>query len=126
MMNVLRRGEGLGILSDVDTRGEGIFVDFFGRPAHTPTGPARLAARTGAPLVVGFTARTGSRKHRIVVHTPVSVVDDSPSGGDEKDIPDTVRYYTHEIERWIRKYPDQWVWTHRRWKRKPPPETDRS
>jgi KDO2-lipid IV(A) lauroyltransferase len=123
MMAVLLRGEGLGILADVDTRGEGIFVDFFGLPAHTPTGPARLAAKTGAPLVVGFIARTGPRRHRIVVNPPVTVVDGKPPGGDEKDIPGAVRYYTREIERWVRRYPDQWVWTHRRWKRKPPPGT---
>lgn len=122
MMEVLRKGEGLGILSDIDTRGDGIFVDFFGRPAHTPTGPARLAARTGAPLVVGFTARLGPRRHRIFVQSPIRVVEGTPAGEGEKDIPGAVRYYTREIEDWIRQYPDQWVWTHRRWKRKPPPE----
>jgi len=126
MVRVLRRGEGLGILSDVDTRGEGIFVEFFGRPAFTPTGPARLAARTGAPLIVGFTAREGVRAHRIAVRPPVWVVDGKPERADEKDIPSAVEYYTREIERWVREYPDQWIWTHPRWKTRLAAEEDQA
>lgn len=120
MVRVLHRGEGLGILADVDTRGDGMFVDFFGEPAFTPIGPARLAAKTGAPLMVGFIARIGPRSHRIVVLPPVKVVEDEPASSEEKGIPSAVRYYTQETERWIREYPDQWVWTHQRWKTRPP------
>ena len=53
---------------------------------------------------------------------PILVVEGTAAREDGKDIPGAVRYYTREIENWIRQYPDQWVWTHRRWKRKPPPE----
>lgn len=125
MIRVLRRGEGLGLLADVDSRKvDGMFVEFFGRPAFTPIGPARLAARTGAPLLVGFIARLGSRTHRLVVLPPVTVVEHEPGSPKEKDIPSTVRYYTREIERWVREYPDQWIWTHPRWRTRPPEEND--
>jgi len=122
MVRVLRQGEGLGILCDVDTRGDGVFVDYFGRLAYTQTGPARLAARTGAPLIIGFIARGGPRTHRIVVLPPVWVGEEGCAQKGAMDIPTAVQHYTAEIERWVRRYPDQWIWTHPRWRTRPPGE----
>ncbi len=119
MLRILRNGEGLGILGDLDTKGEGIFIPFFGRSAYTQVGPAKLAARTGAPLVTGFIARTGPRSHRIRVTRCVKVSEDPVPGDGSVNVVEAVRIYTDEIESWIRKYPDQWIWMHARWKTTP-------
>jgi KDO2-lipid IV(A) lauroyltransferase len=116
MLRILRSGEGLGILGDLDTKGEGVFIPFFGRSAYTQIGPAKLAARTGAPLVTGFIARTGPRSHKIRVTRCVRVSEDPVPGDRSVNVMEAVRIYTDEIESWIRKYPDQWIWMHARWK----------
>jgi len=119
MFRILENGEALGILGDLDTRGEGVFIPFFGRSAYTQVGAAKLAARTGAPLVTGFIARTGPRSHKIRVTRCLYVSEDPHPGDGSVDVMEAVRIYTDEIESWIRKYPDQWIWMHARWKTTP-------
>ncbi len=109
MLRSLRGNRILGILMDQDTRVPGVFVPFFGERAHTPTGGAVLARRTGAPIVLGSIRRTPSGNHVIEI-SPV------PTRGNEALIAAEI---TAGLEDRIRAHPSQWVWFHRRWKTRP-------
>ena len=112
----LRRNGLLGIMSDIDTKVDGVFVDFFGRPAFTPRGPASFALRTGAPLVPVFIVRQEDDTHIVVVEKALEleITDDT-----EEDILANTARFTRVIESFIRKYPEQWIWFHERWKTQP-------
>lgn len=98
----------------------GVFVDFFGLPACTTPGPARLAMLTGAPIVPVFLVRDGeSGRHRVEVLADVAV---AASGDREADIRATTQRCTAVLEDMIRRYPEQWIWFHKRWKTRPPGE----
>ena len=116
LMAHLKSGGMLGVLVDQDVpRLAGEFVEFFGREAYTPTGPAALAVTARSPSVGAFLVRKGDR-HRLVYCGPVEL----PEGGSKKErVRELTRRYTAEIERVIREYPEQWVWMHRRWRTKP-------
>jgi len=119
-LRVLKQGEALGILMDTNMlAAEGVFVDFFGRPASTTTGPARIARKTGAPLVLGLAIwDTKLGKYRLRFE-PVEWIhrDDA-----EEEILVNTANFTRLIEDYVRRYPDQWLWVHRRWKTRPPGE----
>src|SRR5262249_7130710 len=106
----------LGILIDQDTRVDGTFVPFFGRPAFTPTGAAALAQRTGAALLPAFISREG-RVHRVTFEAPIFV---EARGSREQTQRDYTALLTGRIERQIRLHPEQWVWVHRRFRTRPP------
>ena len=100
----------------------GIFVNFFGGLACTTPGPARLAILTGAPIIPVFLVRQGgSDRHRIHI---LPLVEPSSSGDRHADILDTTQRCSDVIEKMIRDHPEQWVWFHRRWKTRPPEETE--
>jgi len=115
-LKCLRRNELLGILSDIDTKVDGVFVDFFGRPAFTPRGPASIALRTGAALVPAFIVRQKDNTHKIIIEKPLElqITDDL-----EEDVRANTALFTKVIESYIRKYPEQWIWIHQRWKTQP-------
>jgi Kdo2-lipid IVA lauroyltransferase/acyltransferase len=95
---------------------EGVFVDFFGRPACTTTGLALLALHTDAPVVPGYILRLENGKYRMVIKEEMAVI----RTGDEKaDILINTQNFTKFIEDTVREYPDQWFWMHQRWKTKP-------
>lgn len=110
MVAAIKRGEILGILIDQDTKVGGRFVDFFGRPAYTPTAISQFARIKGSVVMPGFIYRKKGFRHQVVVTEP-------RAGGidEEKE----TREYTKIIEDLIREHPSQWVWMHPRWKRKP-------
>ena len=117
----LRDGKVVAMTLDQNaSRREGVFVPFFGRPACTRDGPARIAMRTGAPVFPVFIERIGSSgRHRVCVHPPLELV---PEGSDpEAALVENVARMTAPIEAAIRRNPDQWIWTHRRWKTRPRP-----
>ncbi len=116
LLTALRHNAVLGLLIDQDTDVDGAFVPFFGRPAYTPTGAAALALRTGAAVVCGFLVREGSLHHRMVVDGPITLI---RTGDQARDILENTALLTARIERHIRRNPEQWVWFHRRWKRRP-------
>jgi KDO2-lipid IV(A) lauroyltransferase len=98
----------------------GVFVDFFGLPACTTPGPARLAMLTGAPVYPVFLVREGeSGRHRIEVLPEVEVV---TTGDRDADIQANTQRCTAIVEDMIRRYPEQWIWFHKRWKTRPPGE----
>ena len=113
----LREGRGVAFLSDQGVLGlASTFVPFFGRPAKTPRGPAVFALRLGVPVVFGVAVRQPSGKYRLVFE-PVAVED---TGDRDRDVDTIVARYTATLEKWVRRYPEQYFWHHRRWRRQPP------
>jgi KDO2-lipid IV(A) lauroyltransferase len=113
---LLRDGYAIGLLSDQAGLGAATYVPFFGRPARTPRGAAVFALRFGAPLLYVLAARQPDG--RFVLH--VEEVEVTQTGDLETDVDATTARFTTVIERWVRRYPGQYLWAHRRWKRQPP------
>jgi KDO2-lipid IV(A) lauroyltransferase len=114
----MRAGETVGILMDTNmTPPQGVFVPFFGVPACTASGMARIAAKTGAAVVPGFLLWEESEK-RYVLHfgEELEVVH---TGDAEQDALVNTATFTAAIEGYVRRYPEQWLWVHRRWKTRP-------
>jgi Kdo2-lipid IVA lauroyltransferase/acyltransferase len=118
MLRVLKDAGTVGILADQNTMpGEGAFVDFFGVPACTTTGIARVALHTDAAVVPGYAFWDENlRKYRLRFEPPVSLV---RTGDTEKDVLENTQRFTKVIEDIVRRHPDQWVWVHARWKNRP-------
>ena len=117
MLTCLKNNKFLGILPDQDVkRVKGIFVDFFGHPAYTPVGPALLAMGGGSPILITRHVRKGNR-HMIVIDPPIYANREAPRNEEVRRL---VTLYTQKLEQFIREYPSQWVWTHRRWRTQPP------
>ncbi len=91
----------------------GVLVDFFGHPAATPKGPAMFAIHAGCPILPYLLRRERWDRHVVIVGPPIYPPD---SGDREADMRMMTERYTKFFEQEIRKYPDQWMWTHRRWK----------
>jgi KDO2-lipid IV(A) lauroyltransferase len=121
VLKVLRDGGTVGILADHNTGlSEGVFVDFFGIPACTTAGLARFAQHTGAAVVPGFLHWDHAlRKYRLCFEPRVEL---ASTGGEDADIRENTQRFTRVIEAYVRRYPDQWLWVHRRWKARPPGE----
>jgi KDO2-lipid IV(A) lauroyltransferase len=121
MLKVLKDGGTVGILADQNTMpSEGVFVDFFGTPACSTTGLARVALHTGAAVVPGYAYWDETiKKYRLRFEPPVELV---RTGDNERDIFENTQKFTKVLEEIIRKYPDQWVWVHGRWNTRPPGE----
>jgi KDO2-lipid IV(A) lauroyltransferase len=119
ILEALKKNQVVMALCDQDTGKDGVFVPFFGKEAWTQSGVARIAQKTGAALIPAFLVRGADDKFELHVEKEIKV----PQTGDrEKDMLETVRRYTEVIERYVRAYPDQWVWMHDRWKTRPPDE----
>jgi len=118
MLAALRAGETVGILMDQNmTPEQGVFVEFFGIPACTSTLLARMALRTGAAVVPGFCLWDSAlRKYRLRFEPALETI---RTGNEEADIITNTAVYTKVIEDYARRYPDQWLWVHRRWKTRP-------
>ena len=118
MLRILKEAGTVGILADQNTmREEGVFVDFFGVPACTTTGIARVALHTGAAVVPGYAVWDESlEKYRLRFEPPLELV---RTGDAERDIVENTQRFAKVTEEIIRKYPEQWVWVHARWKTRP-------
>jgi Kdo2-lipid IVA lauroyltransferase/acyltransferase len=118
LLSAMKAGETVGILMDTNmTPPQGVFVDFFGIPACTASGMARIALRTDAAVLPGFTVWDRVlRKYRLRFDAPVKLI---RTGNDEADIVANTAQFTKVIEDYVRRYPDQWLWVHRRWKTRP-------
>jgi len=113
----LRAGNCIGILLDQNMAPyDGVFVEFFGRPACTAKGLALIARRTGSPVLPAFIAREADGRHRVMVLPPVEF---SHTGDVQQDVVTNTARCTAIIEQMVRRYPDQWLWMHRRWKTQP-------
>lgn len=119
ILEALRGQQAILALCDQDTGQDGVFVPFFGKLAWTQSGVARIAQKTGAALVPAFMVRGADGRFEVHAEKEIEV----PSSGDkEKDIVEATRRVTEIIEKYVRAYPDQWVWMHQRWKTRPSEE----
>ncbi len=118
MLKILKDSGTIGILADQNTmREEGVFVDFFGTPACTSTGIARVALHTDAAVVPGYAVwDEGLRKYRLRFEPPVQLVRTKDI---ERDVFENTQRFAKAIEEIIRRQPEQWVWVHARWKTRP-------
>jgi len=118
LLSAMKKGETVGILMDTNmTPPQGVFVDFFGIPACTASGLARIALRTDAAVVPGFTIWDSTlRKYRLRFDPALQLI---RSGNDDADAIANTALFTKVIEDYARRYPDQWLWVHRRWKTRP-------
>lgn len=118
MLRVLKDSGTVGILADQNTMpDEGVFVNFFGTPACTTTGIARVALHTDAAVVPGYAFWDENvGKYRLRFEPPMELV---RTGDTEKDVVENTQRFAKVIEGIIRKYPEQWVWIHARWKNRP-------
>ncbi len=118
LLSAIKNRGVVGILMDTNmTPPQGIFVDFFGMPACTASGLAKIALRTDAAVVPGFTIWDPALgKYRLRFDPAVSLI---RSGDDDADIAANTQLFTKIIEDYVRRYPDQWLWIHRRWKTRP-------
>ena len=118
LLQAMRAGQTVGILMDTNmTPPQGVFVDFFGIPACTASGLARIALRTDAAVVPGFTVWDAKLRKYILRFDPA--VELVRTGDNEADIVANTARVTKVIETFVRRYPDQWLWVHRRWKTRP-------
>jgi Kdo2-lipid IVA lauroyltransferase/acyltransferase len=118
MLKILRDAGTVGILADQNTmQQEGVFVDFFCTPACTTAGLARVALHTGAAVVPGYAVwDAGLGKYRLRFEPPMELVH---TGDADRDIVENTQRFAKVTEEIIRKYPQQWVWVHARWKTRP-------
>jgi Kdo2-lipid IVA lauroyltransferase/acyltransferase len=119
-LTTLKKNELIGFILDQNMiNTEGVFVDFFGKPACTTPGLAYMSAQSGAPVVPAFMIRRDNGRHLVKVLPPL----DPPPNREPETIREFTQRYTKIIEDIVRQYPEQWIWIHRRWKTVPPPAT---
>lgn len=118
LLAAMRKGETVGVLMDTNMiASQGVFVDFFGLQASTASGLARVALKTDAAVVPGFTIWDPElKKYRLRFDPPVKLI---RTGNTEADVIANTALFTKIIEDYVRRYPDQWLWVHRRWKTRP-------
>lgn len=118
LLTAIHAGRTVGMLIDTNmTPPRGEFVNFFGTDACTGTGLAHVARITGAAVLPGFMLwEPGEGRYVLRFGTEIEIPHTADRGA---DILEGTRRCTAELERWIRRYPDQWLWIHRRWKTRP-------
>jgi len=116
IIKAIKDGFPVALLIDQDTRAKGVFVDFFGIKAHTPIGPAVLAATMGVPLIPMAMHLKKDLTYEMESFEPIYYID---TGDKEKDIITFTQKCSDVYEQMIRRHPEQWVWMHRRWKKQP-------
>ena len=118
LLGAMRQGETVGILMDTNmTPPQGVFVPYFGTLACTASGLARVALRTGAAVLPGFMLWEEAEK-KYVLHFGEEIAMECTGNDDADTVANTARC-TAAIEAYVRRYPDQWLWVHRRWKTRP-------
>jgi KDO2-lipid IV(A) lauroyltransferase len=115
-LEVLSSGKVLFIQLDQNFGSGGVFVDFFDQKAATATGPVVFALRTGAPIVPLFIVRQKDNSHRIIIEPEFRLEEQADQ---HQTIVVNIARITKIIERYIRDYPQEWGWIHRRWKSRP-------
>ena len=108
----LKQGKVLGFLADQDAGPNGIFVDFLGRMASTPQGPAVFARKFKCPIIPTFIVRRPEGGHRVIVHPPVTVPE---MATEAETISELTKAMASITEGFIKQYPDEWIWFQKRW-----------
>ena len=115
ILRALRENQAIFIPLDQNFGTGGVFVNFFGRPAATATGPVVLAQRTGAMIVPSFIIRNADKTHTVVFEQPLEL---QAGSTDAETVTINVQRITGIIESYVRRYPAEWSWIHKRWKAK--------
>lgn len=119
LIAAMRAGETVGVLMDTNmTPPQGVFVDFFDHAACTASGVARVALRTGAAVLPGFMVWEPGEQRYVLHFLPALQL--ANTGDDDRDATANTQIFTTALEDVIRRYPEQWLWVHRRWKTRPP------
>jgi KDO2-lipid IV(A) lauroyltransferase len=119
VLKTLAAGEGVAMLIDQHKHSaDAIWVDFFRRPAATTSTLAALALRTGAPVVPVFALPIAGGRYRMIYEHAV----DPPTGDGPEAIQEFTQRCTNVLEMYVRRYPELWLWMHRRWRDAPVPE----
>ncbi len=116
IIRYLQEGRVFGALVDQDTKVEGVFADFLGKTAFTPSGPVRLAMKLDVPAFVVTTVRVGKNRHHVFLSKQLILEN---TGDFKTDLVKNVQKVNDIISDAIRRHPGQWVWMHRRWRTKP-------
>jgi KDO2-lipid IV(A) lauroyltransferase len=116
MKKTLDRKQAVGINVDQEARKEVVFAPFFGTLAATSSAPALLHLRSRAPIVVVTVFRTGVARYRTVV---LDVIRHAPTGDQTRDVLAVTTRINAAMESAMRRHPEQWLWSHRRWRRRP-------
>ena len=116
-LRALKNNEAVGFFADQNAGPEGVFVDFLGKPASAARAPAVLALKTGAPLLFSLSIRQPNDQHHVYISKPIYV---ETSDDSERDIEVYTAQMLKQLEAYIYKYPEQWLWLHNRWKTQPP------
>jgi Kdo2-lipid IVA lauroyltransferase/acyltransferase len=118
VLKALRSGEMVGVPFDQNAkRSEAVWVPFFGEPAATTSGVARMVAISGAPVIPAFIVREkDGRHHRIEIQDEIPI---QRTGDGEADVLENTRRFVKVIEDMVRRYPEQFLWTHRRYRTRP-------
>jgi len=121
LLSAMHAGQTVAILMDTNmTPPQGVFARFFGIEACTASGLARVALKTGAAVLPGFLVwEEKERKYVLHFGPELNFIN---SGDTESDILAATQQCNDVLESWIRRYADQWLWIHRRWKTRPPGE----
>ena len=113
ILKLLKENKIVGLVADQDVDSiEGVFIDFFNHKAYTPSAPVKIAMATGTPIVPMVIIRNKNR-HKIIVGDPIRVSRDKDN---EAAVVEYTQQWSDILESYIRRYPEQWVWMHRRWK----------
>lgn len=116
LLKSLKNRQAIGLVADQNAGRDAVFVDFFGKIAATQPGPAQLALKFGAPMVVGAAIRTGPGQFK-VLSQQVEIREDD-------NVESLTQRHVKILEKFIRQYPEQYFWLHRRWKTRPPDEIE--
>ncbi len=113
ILSAIRRKKIVTIVADQNAGKDGVLMDVFGKPASVHTGPARIALKTGTPIVFGFTVRNEKQNMKLIFLEPVYT--------DNIEFSDEAVYklsaeISETIQEYIKKYPQYWLWLHKRWK----------
>ena len=122
-LRILNQGGILGMLPDVNMLArEGVFVDFFGTPASTTSMMAKLALRTNATVIPVYSPWDEERKKFLLhIEPPITIL---RTGDDNTDVHNLTEAIMASVEKFVRRYPEQWLWIHKRWKTRPPGEPE--
>lgn len=116
IIRAIHDGYFMGMLIDQDTKVEGVFVKFFNQWAHTAIGPVVLAQKYGLKIIPVFMRLNSDLTYHLEVQEPLDL---ESSGNKDHDLVVNTQKCSDVYEKMIRRYPEQWVWFHKRWKKQP-------
>ncbi len=118
-LRALKSNHAVGFFADQNAGPEGVAVKFFGKQASAARGPVVLALKTGAPVLFSLDIRQPDDRHHVHILPPMHL---ETSTNFEHDVQKWTTRLLRQLETYIRKYPEQWLWLHNRWKTQPLPE----